>query len=126
MSKLLLIVRDAELEATPEELNAAPTPDMTSSSARSIEYFVNHEQSQQEQCDTICNLNTVSSSTGLGGMHLLTFRVDTACCHETETFLRRGGINIQRESKKPTEATLDEEVRRLMQELGASKGATSS
>lgn len=76
MSELLLIERDAELEATQEELDAAPTPDMTSGSARSIEYLVNHGQSQQEQCDTICNLNAVSSSTGLGGMHLVTFRVE--------------------------------------------------
>ncbi|KAH9321153.1 hypothetical protein KI387_015792, partial [Taxus chinensis] len=78
MSELLLIERDAELEATQEELDAAPTPDMTSGSAKSIEYLVNHGQSQQEQCDTICNLNAVSSSTGLGGMHLLTFRVEGA------------------------------------------------
>uniref|UniRef100_A0A0C9RMN5 TSA: Wollemia nobilis Ref_Wollemi_Transcript_10509_3085 transcribed RNA sequence n=1 Tax=Wollemia nobilis TaxID=56998 RepID=A0A0C9RMN5_9CONI len=76
MSELLQIERDAELEATQEELDAAPTPDVNFGSARSIEYLVNHGQSQQEQCDTICNLYAVRSSTGLGGMHLVTFRVE--------------------------------------------------
>eukprot|EP01018_Ginkgo_biloba_P007718 Gb_07655 [translate_table: standard] len=76
MSELLRIERDAELEATQEELDAAPSPDTSSGSARSIEYLVNHGQSQQEQCDTICNLSAVSSSTGLGGMHLVSFRVE--------------------------------------------------
>jgi len=76
MSELLCIERDAELEATQEELDAAPMPDTSSVSPRSIEYLVNHGQPQQEQCDTICNLHAVSSSTGLGGMHLVSFSVE--------------------------------------------------
>ncbi|XP_073101363.1 uncharacterized protein [Elaeis guineensis] len=76
MSDLLRIERDAELEFTQEELNAVPTPDEKSNSLRPIEYLVSHGQEQQEQCDTICNLNAISSSTGLGGMHLVLFRVE--------------------------------------------------
>ncbi|RZC48207.1 hypothetical protein C5167_041169 [Papaver somniferum] len=88
MSDLLRIERDAELEFTHEELNAVPTPPSsadevtgTSSSSKSdsskpIEYLVTHGQSQQELCDTICNLHAVSSSTGLGGMHLVLFRAE--------------------------------------------------
>ncbi|GLT59752.1 hypothetical protein SLA2020_325530 [Shorea laevis] len=76
MSELLRIERDAELEFTQEELNAVPTPDETSNSSRRIEFLVSHGQAQQELCDTICNLNAVSTSTGLGGMHLVLFRVE--------------------------------------------------
>ncbi|KAK9102802.1 hypothetical protein Sjap_020056 [Stephania japonica] len=76
MSDLLRIERDAELEYTQEELNAVPTPDENSESVKPIEYLVSHGQAQQELCDTICNLNAVSSSTGLGGMHLVLFRVE--------------------------------------------------
>ncbi|XP_008797952.2 DNA-binding protein SMUBP-2 isoform X2 [Phoenix dactylifera] len=76
MSDLLRIERDAELEFTQEELNAVPTPDEKSNSLKPIEYLVSHGQKQQEQCDTICNLNAISSSTGLGGMHLVLFRVE--------------------------------------------------
>ncbi|XP_020690843.2 DNA-binding protein SMUBP-2 isoform X3 [Dendrobium catenatum] len=76
MSELLRIERDAELEFTQEELNAVPHPDENSDSLKPIEYLVSHGQSQQEQCDTICNLNAISSSTGLGGMHLVLFRVE--------------------------------------------------
>ncbi|XP_058103733.1 uncharacterized protein LOC131247835 [Magnolia sinica] len=76
MSDLLRIERDAELEFTQEELNAVPTPNESSDSSKRIEYLVSHGQAQQEQCDTICNLSAVSSSTGLGGMHLVLFRVE--------------------------------------------------
>ncbi|KAH0465720.1 hypothetical protein IEQ34_005823 [Dendrobium chrysotoxum] len=76
MSELLRIERDAELEFTQEELDAVPHPDENSDSLKPIEYLVSHGQSQQEQCDTICNLNAISSSTGLGGMHLVLFRVE--------------------------------------------------
>ncbi|KAK9142799.1 hypothetical protein Syun_012199 [Stephania yunnanensis] len=76
MSDLLRIERDAELEFTQEELNAIPTPDENSESVKPIEYLVSHGQAQQELCDTICNLNAVSSSTGLGGLHLVLFRVE--------------------------------------------------
>ncbi|KAE9464584.1 hypothetical protein C3L33_03499, partial [Rhododendron williamsianum] len=54
LSDLLRIERDAELEFTQEELDAA----------------------EQELCDTICNLNAVSTFTGLGGMHLVLFKVE--------------------------------------------------
>lgn len=64
MSDLLLIERDAELEFTQEELNAVPTPDENSDSAKPIEFLVSHAQAEQELCDTICNLNAVSTSTG--------------------------------------------------------------
>ncbi|KAG6424809.1 hypothetical protein SASPL_115229 [Salvia splendens] len=74
MSKLLRIERDAELEFTEEELNAIPTPD--ENSAKPIEFLACHSQAEQELCDTICNLNAVSTYTGLGGMHLVLFRVD--------------------------------------------------
>lgn len=76
MSELLRIERDAELEFTQEELNAVPMPDENSDSSRPIEFLVSHGQAQQELCDTICNLNAVSSATGLGGMHLVLFRVE--------------------------------------------------
>ncbi|XP_068650365.1 DNA polymerase alpha-associated DNA helicase A isoform X2 [Aristolochia californica] len=75
MSDLLRIERDSELEFTQKELNAVPTPDVCNTS-KPIEYLVSHEQAQHEQCDTICNLSAVSSSKGLGGMHLVLFRVD--------------------------------------------------
>ncbi|KAJ0078637.1 hypothetical protein Patl1_23643 [Pistacia atlantica] len=76
MSELLRIERDAELEFTQEELNAVPTPDETSDSSKPIEFLVSHGRAQQELCDTICNLYAVSTSTGLGGMHLVLFRVE--------------------------------------------------
>lgn len=76
MSKLLRIERDAELEFTQEELNAVPTLDESSDSSKPIEFLVSHGQGQQELCDTICNLYAVSTSTGLGGMHLVLFRVE--------------------------------------------------
>ncbi|KAL6001758.1 hypothetical protein ACLOJK_041736 [Asimina triloba] len=76
MSDLLRIERDAELEFTQEELDAAPTLNETSDLSKPVEYLVSHGQAQQEQCDTICNLRTVSSSTGLGGMHLVLFRAE--------------------------------------------------
>ncbi|KAH6769396.1 P-loop containing nucleoside triphosphate hydrolases superfamily protein [Perilla frutescens var. frutescens] len=80
MSQLLRIERDAELEFTQEELNAIPTPiptpDEQSSPSKPTEFLVSHSQAEQELCDTICNLTAVSTSTGLGGMHLVLFRVD--------------------------------------------------
>ncbi|KAL6956950.1 hypothetical protein U1Q18_051298 [Sarracenia purpurea var. burkii] len=76
ISDLLRIERDAELEFTQEELNAVPTPDKSSDSPKAIEFLVSHGQADQELCDTICNLNAVSTSTGLGGMHLVLFRVE--------------------------------------------------
>ncbi|XP_022718654.1 DNA-binding protein SMUBP-2-like [Durio zibethinus] len=76
MSELLRIERDAELEFTQEELNAVPTPNEGCDSIKPIEFLVSHGQAQQELCDTICNLNAVSTSTGLGGMHLVLFRVE--------------------------------------------------
>ncbi|XP_078437564.1 P-loop containing nucleoside triphosphate hydrolases superfamily protein [Wolffia australiana] len=76
MSDLLRIERDAELEFTQEELDAVPDPDESSDSSKPIEYLVSHGQAQHEQCDTICNLNAISSSTGLGGLHLVIFRVE--------------------------------------------------
>ncbi|KAM6583938.1 hypothetical protein CsatB_010940 [Cannabis sativa] len=76
MSELLRIERDSELEFTQEELDAVPTPDVTSDSTRPIEFLVSHGQAQQELCDTICNLNAVSTSIGLGGMHLVLFKAE--------------------------------------------------
>ncbi|XP_057478780.1 uncharacterized protein LOC130766096 [Actinidia eriantha] len=76
LSDLLRIERDAELEFTQEELNAVPAPDKTSDSPKPTEFLVSHGQAEQERCDTICNLNAVSTSTGLGGMHLVLFRVE--------------------------------------------------
>lgn len=76
MANLLRIERDAELEFTQEELNAVPMPDENSDFSKPIEYLVSHGQSQQELCDTLCNLIAVSTSTGLGGMHLVVFRVE--------------------------------------------------
>uniref|UniRef100_A0A0E0GBU4 Helicase ATP-binding domain-containing protein n=1 Tax=Oryza nivara TaxID=4536 RepID=A0A0E0GBU4_ORYNI len=76
MSDLLCIERDVELEFTQEELNASPMLDNDSEPPKPVEYLVSHGQSQQEQCDTICNLNVISSSTGLGGLHLVLFRIE--------------------------------------------------
>lgn len=64
MSDLLQIERDVELEFTQEELNATPILDDDSEPPKPVEYLVSHGQAQQEQCDTICNLNVISSSTG--------------------------------------------------------------
>lgn len=68
MSDLLRIERDAELEFTQEELNAVSSPDDESDMVKPLEYLVSHGQAQQEQCDTICNLNAISSSTGKLGL----------------------------------------------------------
>ncbi|KAL9247944.1 hypothetical protein vseg_021317 [Gypsophila vaccaria] len=77
MAILLQIERDAELEFTQEELNAVPMPpDDSSETSRPIEYLVSHGQAQQELCDTLCNLTAVSTSTGLGGLHSVLFRVE--------------------------------------------------
>ncbi|CAN6274772.1 unnamed protein product [Urochloa humidicola] len=76
MSDLLQVERDVELEFTQEELNAIPVLDDDSEPPKPVEYLVSHGQAQQEQCDTICNLNVISSSTGLGGLQLVLFRVE--------------------------------------------------
>ena len=71
--ELLQVERNAELEATQLELDAsASTQDVTdgktiraNSKVGPTEYLVkNHGRLEQEQCDTICNLIAVSSSTG--------------------------------------------------------------
>jgi hypothetical protein len=64
MSELLGIERDAELEFTQEELSAVLKPEEISDSTEQTKYLVSHGQAQQEQCDTICNHNAISSSTG--------------------------------------------------------------
>ncbi|PNY06496.1 DNA-binding protein smubp-2-like [Trifolium pratense] len=76
MSELLNIERDVELEFTQEELDAVPRPDDASDPSKPIEFLVSHSQPQQELCDTICNLNAISTSTGLGGMHLVLFKIE--------------------------------------------------
>ena len=73
MSDLLRIERDVELEFTQEELNAAPMLDDDSKPPKPVEYLVSHAQAQQEQCDTICNLNVISSSTGEGTISVYFF-----------------------------------------------------
>lgn len=65
MSELLSVERDAELEFTQEELDAVPKPDDVSDSSKPLDFLVSHSQPQQEHCDTICNLNAISTSTGL-------------------------------------------------------------
>ncbi|KAL2633676.1 hypothetical protein R1flu_005155 [Riccia fluitans] len=70
--ELLRLERDAELEATQQSLDSVPagspppTPD-------SEELLLAEEDLHPEAHDTIRNLMAVSSSTGLGGMHLVTF-----------------------------------------------------
>ncbi|KAM7271898.1 hypothetical protein ACFE04_031112 [Oxalis oulophora] len=76
ISELLRVERDSELEYTQEELNDVPTPDESSETSKPIEFLVSHGKAPQELCDTICNLNAVSTSIGLGGMHLVMFRVE--------------------------------------------------
>ncbi|CAN4089350.1 unnamed protein product [Withania somnifera] len=76
MSDLLHIERDAELEFTQEELNAVPAPDVNSEAQKPFEFLVSHAQPGQELCDTICNLTAVSTSIGLGGMHLVLFKLE--------------------------------------------------
>lgn len=73
--ELLQVERNAELEATQSELDASPSVGKDPA-VGPTEYLVYHGQSGQEQCDTICNLIAVSSSTGLGGTHVVTFRVE--------------------------------------------------
>ncbi|CAN6223854.1 unnamed protein product [Urochloa humidicola] len=76
MTDLLHLERDAELEFTQAELNATSMMDAKSEKpVQPVEYLVTHGQAQ-EQCDTICNLKVISSSTGLSGLHLVLFRVD--------------------------------------------------
>lgn len=75
MANLLRVERDSELEFTQQELDAVPTTD-TSDSNKPIEFLVSHGQAEQELCDTICNLFAVSTFTGLGGMHLVQFKVE--------------------------------------------------
>lgn len=65
MSELLNIERDVELEFTQEELDAVPKQDDASDPSKPIEFLVSHSQPQQELCDTICNLNAISTSTGI-------------------------------------------------------------
>lgn len=76
MSELLRIERDSELEFTQQELDAFPTPDEISDPSKPIEFLVAHGQVEQELCDTICNLVAISTFIGLGGMHLVLFRVE--------------------------------------------------
>ncbi|KAJ0438136.1 putative hydrolase [Helianthus annuus] len=75
MANLLRVERDSELEFTQQELDAAPTA-ASSDPNKPIEYLVSHGQAEQELCDTICNLFAVSTYTGLGGMHLVLFKVE--------------------------------------------------
>ncbi|GJN36524.1 hypothetical protein PR202_gb25389 [Eleusine coracana subsp. coracana] len=76
MTDLLHLERDVELEFTQEELNATPVMDVNwKKPVQPVEYMVTHGQAQ-EQCDTICNLKVISSSTGLTGQHLVLFRVE--------------------------------------------------
>ncbi|XP_071711407.1 DNA polymerase alpha-associated DNA helicase A [Rutidosis leptorrhynchoides] len=75
MANLLRVERDSELEFTQQELDAAPTAD-SSDKNKPIEFLVSHGQAEQELCDTICNLVAVSTYTGLGGMHLVMFKVE--------------------------------------------------
>lgn len=70
MANLLSIERDSELEFTQEELNAVPVPDDNSDFSKPIEFLVSHGQSQQELCDTLCNLTAVSTSTGILSWYL--------------------------------------------------------
>lgn len=74
--ELLQMERNTELEATQLELDAAPSAETDTAVKSPTEYIVHHVQTEQEQCDTICNLIAVSSSTGLGGTHLVTFRAE--------------------------------------------------
>lgn len=75
MANLLRVERDSELEFTQQELDASPATE-TSDSNKPIEFLVSHGQAEQELCDTICNLVAVSTYTGLGGMHLVLFKVE--------------------------------------------------
>lgn len=63
--ELLQMERNTELEATQLELDAAPSAETDTAVKSPTEYIVHHVQTEQEQCDTICNLIAVSSSTGL-------------------------------------------------------------
>lgn len=64
MTDLLHLERDAELEFTQTELNATSVMDAESEKpVQPVEYLVTHGQAL-EQCDTICNLKVISSSTG--------------------------------------------------------------
>uniref|UniRef100_A0A453PCW0 Uncharacterized protein n=1 Tax=Aegilops tauschii subsp. strangulata TaxID=200361 RepID=A0A453PCW0_AEGTS len=88
MSDLLRIERDAELEFTQEELNATTMLDNNSKPSKPVEYLVTHGQAQQEQCDTICNLSVISSSTGVWEAYIWFYselKVNTSClqphCH---------------------------------------------
>ncbi|CAN6181687.1 unnamed protein product [Urochloa humidicola] len=76
MTDHLHLEGDAELEFTQAELNATSMMDAKSEKpVQPVEYLVTHGQAQ-EQCDTICNLKVISSSTGLSGLHLVLFRVE--------------------------------------------------
>lgn len=66
MTGLLQLERDAELDVTQttqDELMSASSM-MDGKSKKPVEYLVTHGQAQEE-CDTICNLKVISSSTGM-------------------------------------------------------------
>ncbi|KAG0616875.1 hypothetical protein M758_5G148200 [Ceratodon purpureus] len=74
--ELLQIERDVELEATHQSLEGAasiignaPTPSSSGPDSKKDEQAV-------ENCDSISNLIAAGSSTGLGGMHLVTLSME--------------------------------------------------
>ncbi|RWV85095.1 hypothetical protein GW17_00053141 [Ensete ventricosum] len=92
MSELLRIERDAELEFTQEELNAVPMPNGKQDTPKPTEYLVSHGQAQQEQCDTLCNLNAISSSIGEDGCSII---IALESRHGDPTFSKLFGKNVR-------------------------------
>lgn len=77
MTGLLQLERDAELEVTQttqDEMSASSR--MDGESKKTVEYLVTHGQAQEE-CDTICNLKVISSSTGMFFLFSFNFFSDT-------------------------------------------------
>ncbi|CAM6100030.1 unnamed protein product [Calypogeia fissa] len=68
--ELLRVERDAELEATQQSLDSAPSE--LSEEEQLKEQLLHEDDLHPECCDTLHNLTAISSSTGLGGMQLVT------------------------------------------------------
>ncbi|PHU12426.1 HIPL1 protein [Capsicum chinense] len=75
-AKRLFPIDPRQLEFTKEELNFVPAPDVNSEGQKPFEFLVSHVQPDQELGDTIYNLTAVSTSIGLGGMHLVLFKLE--------------------------------------------------
>uniref|UniRef100_A0A7I4DX35 Helicase ATP-binding domain-containing protein n=1 Tax=Physcomitrium patens TaxID=3218 RepID=A0A7I4DX35_PHYPA len=74
--ELLQIERDAELEATHQSLEGAASAIGSAPTSSGIAPRDKRDEQALESCDSITNLIATGSTTGLGGMHLVTLSVE--------------------------------------------------